>query len=658
VDSLTGIGYFRIYRSDSAEVAPALYDSTTSATTSYTDAGLKNGKSYSYQVSSVSTAKLEGYRSAKVTGVPNLYSVVVNDDAKYTKTRSVNVGLTGASNTRHVMISEDSLFSGAAWQVFSGSKSFTLSAGDGTKYIYAKFKDQDGNETKDSFRDEIILDTQAGISAVTETTRGQPKSAGEIIHFTVTTGEPEGDAKVDLGSIKDIQLYDDGSHGDAFVDDGTYELDYFVSNDVEVKDAVVTGKFTDAAGNQAPTRTATGKVTILKGPDPVTLFSPFAMEGSHSSVGLGWSESNEADFASYKIYRSLTGGVSLNSTLVATLTNKSTSSFTDTALAENTVYYYRVFVFDLNNLSGGSNEDSGRTNIDAPPDTVQLLAPSERTFNSLTLFWTQSKATDFQAYQLYRGNSPAVDSGSSLMVTINNKNTTTFTDTGLDANTTYYYRLYVVDRGGKSSASNSVSGTTKPYPVPEAVTLFAPSNLTENSMTLFWTQSPSPNFSAYQLFRGNLAGVDSTDELVASVTSQTTLTYTDTCLTSDTEYYYRLYVYNTFGNGTGSNQVTARTLVNQPPQPAVLSTPNRVDSTTLSLTWTKSEEKDFASYRIYRSTSAGVDTSDQLIVVINQADNTDYSDQNLTTGQTYFYRIFVFDREGLSSGSNEVSAAP
>jgi hypothetical protein len=459
VDSLNGIARFKIYRSDSAGVDPKLYDSTATATTSYADLGLKNGQEYFYQISSVASDNLEGYKSVKVSAVPNLYSVVINNDNKYTNTRNVTISLTGASNTRHVILSEDSLFGDASWQTFSGSKSFTLSFGDGAKYVYAKFRDQDGNETFNSYWDNILLDTQASIASVTENTLGQTKTAGNIIHLTINAGETEGTAKVDLGTIRDLQLYDDGTHGDAFVDDGIYELDYVVPNDVEVKDAVVTGKFTDAAGNQAPSKTASGRVTIVKAPEPVNLFTPFAVTGSYSSITLNWSASSEADFASYRIYRSTSAGVNLNSGLIANLTAKSTTSFTDTALSETTWYHYRIFVFDANNLSSGSNEDSARTNPNAPPAAVVLAAPTKIDSTSLKLVWTQNSDSDFASYRIFRSTAANVDTLDVLVTIINQAGTTTFTDENLTTGQTYYYKVFVYDQKGLAAESNEVSGT-------------------------------------------------------------------------------------------------------------------------------------------------------------------------------------------------------
>ncbi len=77
----------------------------------------------------------------------------------------------------------------------------------------------------------------------------------------------------------------------------------------------------------------------------------------------------------------------------------------------------------------------------------------------------------------------------------------------------------------------------------------------------------------------------------------------------------------------------------------------------LELSWNRSEASDFAQYRIYRSTGAGVDSSDFLARMINSAGVTSLSDTGLTASTTYYYRVFVIDESGLWAGSNEVHFA-
>jgi len=139
---------------------------------------------------------------------------------------------------------------------------------------------------------------------------------------------------------------------------------------------------------------------------------------------------------------------------------------------------------------------------------------------------------------------------------------------------------------------------------------------------------------------------------------RTSTTYQDTGLTSNTTYYYRVYVVDTGEKATGSNEVSGKTSENLPPQPVALAQPVVVDSATLRLSWSENGDEDFATYRLFRSNSSPVDTTVAPIYIINLRGTTEYLDQRLSMGQQYFYRVFVYDEKGLAAGSNEVSGAP
>ena len=89
------------------------------------------------------------------------------------------------------------------------------------------------------------------------------------------------------------------------------------------------------------------------------------------------------------------------------------------------------------------------------------------------------------------------------------------------------------------------------------------------------------------------------------------------------------------------------------PTPVVSSASS--DNLVISLSWSKNNDRDFESYRIYRRTSSGVGTDDELISTINDIDQTSFVDNSLD-GENFYYKVFVFDKAGLSSESNEVSA--
>ncbi|MEW5797030.1 MAG: hypothetical protein AB1772_11800 [Candidatus Zixiibacteriota bacterium] len=91
-----------------------------------------------------------------------------------------------------------------------------------------------------------------------------------------------------------------------------------------------------------------------------------------------------------------------------------------------------------------------------------------------------------------------------------------------------------------------------------------------------------------------------------------------------------------------------------PPIPVVLAVA-LTEPETAHLSWTMNNDVDFASYRIYRSVSPGIDVTFEFltIAIVTDRNNTTYDDF-LSTAGTYYYRVFVFDSEGLTAGSNEV----
>ena len=69
----------------------------------------------------------------------------------YTPTRNISVKAASDSAVapmRWALISEATDFAGSSWQDFGVEMPFTLSAGEGTKTIYAKFRDSAGNESE------------------------------------------------------------------------------------------------------------------------------------------------------------------------------------------------------------------------------------------------------------------------------------------------------------------------------------------------------------------------------------------------------------------------------------------------------------------------------------------------------------------------------
>jgi fibronectin type 3 domain-containing protein len=88
----------------------------------------------------------------------------------------------------------------------------------------------------------------------------------------------------------------------------------------------------------------------------------------------------------------------------------------------------------------------------------------------------------------------------------------------------------------------------------------------------------------------------------------------------------------------------------QPQPPTALSGINGGNHNTF-LNWTASTATDVAGYKVYRGTSPGVYTT----TISLNSPVTNYNDQGLATGTTYFYVVTAVSAAGVESVfSNEV----
>jgi hypothetical protein len=82
-------------------------------------------------------------------------------------------------------------------------------------------------------------------------------------------------------------------------------------------------------------------------------------------------------------------------------------------------------------------------------------------------------------------------------------------------------------------------------------------------------------------------------------------------------------------------------------------TPDNITETSISLSWTESEDPDFVSYELFQSTSSGVlGTS---IANITDSENTIHEIQDLAQGTSYYFTVRIVDSFGLYADSNQVS---
>lgn len=213
-----------------------------------------------------------------------------------------------------------------------------------------------------------------------------------------------------------------------------------------------------------------------------------------------------------------------------------------------------------------------------------------------------------------------------------------------------------LDAAGNRATSYEMDERISFTDPPDPVYLFGAADSTTSSITIRWEPSEEERITAYRIYRDVSSGVDETaDRLVTAISNVTQASYTDQGLIEGETYYYRVFVVNDLDETAGSNERAASTF-DAYPDPVVLDSLSSIGDDRLTLTWSRNNNSDFEEYRVYRATEPGVTESSVLVATIDEKEITFLDDAGLDMqANLYYYRVYVFDRAGNSSRSNEMS---
>jgi titin len=286
------------------------------------------------------------------------------------------------------------------------------------------------------------------------------------------------------------------------------------------------------------------------------------------------------------------------------------------------------------------------------PSAPQSLA-AKAGDGSVSLTWTPPASNGGAAvsgYNIYRSTSPGGEGSTPVKTGVT---TTSFTDTSLTNGTTYYYTVAAVNAAGTSPQSNEASAT------PRATVPSAPTGLVasagDGKVMLSWTVPNSDGGSpitGYNVYRSTTPGGEGGTVFATAVSS----TYTDQAVTNGTTYYYTVAAVNAVGTSPQSGEANATPQATAPTAPLGLTA--SAGNNLVSLSWSvpaSTGGSPITSYNVYRSTSPGGEGSTALATGVTTAS---YTDNAVTNGTTYYYKVAAVNSAGTSPQSNEASATP
>lgn len=350
---------------------------------------------------------------------------------------------------------------------------------------------------------------------------------------------------------------------------------------------------------------------------------------SSASIGL----SSNSVYSSYKVEYAASGASTSTTTSVST-----TSPVAISGLSPNTTYTVKVYAYYTNTGTGTATTktmDSSFTTLGQITNFYYVSSDS----SSVSLYWDGSYAS----VGLERATSS--DFGTNLTSTrISSSTSTTYTVSGLAANTKYYWRVTPIisqsysnniDTSG-TTVTNDVSATTLP-----TISTFAVSStiadISADTIGLTWDGSFS--YITIQQSTDNFAS--STTTLSAQYSGKSAYI---TGLSANTTYYYRAIATNSAGASSAiisaTTSATTRAAITNF---YYVST----DSSSVSLYW----DGSYVSVALERATTADFATN-YTGARISSSAATSYTDANLAANTKYYYRVTPMNKP---YGTNDVS---
>lgn len=366
-------------------------------------------------------------------------------------------------------------------------------------------------------------------------------------------------------------------------------------------------------------------------PPPSAPANLVASASSMSQIDLSWSDTsgNETGF---RVERK-TGNDSF--TVLADLAANATT-YSDTGLASNTTYLYRVRAVNAAGLSSPSSEAQATTPTQPVPEAPTQLQNVSQDFSKVSLAWIDN-AGDEDGYRIQRKK------GSNQFEQIADlpAGTTSFEDTDVTDYQTYVYYVYAYNEIGSSAFSNILTVD---------IPFFHPSNLavqaiSSNQVNLSWSDNSAVETS-YRIQRRNGTGPWIT---IVNV-GENVNSYSDLTVEPQTNYTYRVQgIRHSFSSEYTATVSLTTPAVQPPAAPSGLVIASQGQDHVV-LQWNDSSANE-TGFRVERTTNGG---GWETLVELGQ-EVFNYTDNQVTELASYEYRVIGFNDGGSSPSSNVVS---
>lgn len=363
-------------------------------------------------------------------------NVTINSGTSATNTANVTLALSATDATTGVaqmMVSNDVAFTGAVYEPYATTRSWSVPSGDGIKMVYARFKDTAGNETN-TVSASITLDTALPTGSAVSIQEGAYTNTASI-HLNLSA------SGATFAKISEAANFG-GASAIPVASTTAFTLTAGDGN------KTIYVKYLDDAGNEtAPVSTSIIVDTVT--PTTPVIFNQNQATNQSTFVMTLSTNSTDANFKSYQ----LKGGQYADWTDTS---ETASFSFTLSQQGPNVLYIRGT------DLAGHAGSSAAITaTFDNVMPVISNIYVSVLLGRSATILWnadeTVNGKVDYGTDSNYGTSQSDANTGTAHRVTL----------IGLTELTTYHYKISSSDVGGNTATSTDLTFTTKGAVVPK-----------------------------------------------------------------------------------------------------------------------------------------------------------------------------------------------
>jgi len=296
---------------------------------------------------------------------------------------------------------------------------------------------------------------------------------------------------------------------------------------------------------------------------------------------------------------------------------------------------------------GASPKPSDKALVDASLPTIELTKNGVfAEANAIAFEWKSLQNSKVNGIYIFK-KSPGqegVKKGYVYYDTIENRFATHYVDTNIKPNSNYSYAFKTFSKDAESLLTQPTH--VKSLPVIDSVSWIHSINGMPRTAKIIWRPHTNQKVKAYIVERKTAK--DEKFEEIGRVEGRLNVEYIDTDLDDNKVYQYRVRVYTFDSMTSGPSKIVKVMTKALPTSVGHLSASQNIPKE-IHLKWSKSLEKDFAMYYLYRSES-----KDDYELIAKLHNNT-FIDKIDEDDKKYYYRVSVVDQDGLESKSESTT---